>query len=447
MASSGSSSPHGAQPGGVLHSWKEIAAFFDVSIRTVQNWEQDYGLPVMRMPGARGRVWARVEELEAWRSRCEDSGEIDFTTSQFAVPDPVPLPEPGRRRFHVWILAAVCVLGGFSVAGLFRARDPVRQLAGVRQEGDTLTGLDKRGQPLWSHVMPFQLASIEERNKSFRALSVLIADLDGDDNMEMVYPVAEVSGANTDELICFDGAGRSLWRYKPDLTLKNLRGEVFAGPWKVRAVRALPLPGGGADVLVALSHISMFPGVIVRVSRKGVPGQTYRHAGHIDDLVVRPGPDGEQVIYAAAIANSWKCVDLIILDPDKLEGYSQEPAGDTEHGFVGAAQAPERARVLIPPTRMAKGEFRGNTAGSLQFEQGQVVLEVREVLDRTKYGLPTIPIYFQVFTPELKHLHFRNSDSLEIAYQTMAEHGRKLAHPQDDLAEVSRGIRTLVAWH
>jgi len=49
-----------------LNSWKEIADRLDVSVRTAQLWENQRGLPVRRLPGGRGRVFVRVDELEAW---------------------------------------------------------------------------------------------------------------------------------------------------------------------------------------------------------------------------------------------------------------------------------------------------------------------------------------------------------------------------------------------
>jgi PAS domain S-box-containing protein len=51
----------------VLASWKEIAAFMQREVRTVQRWEQTRGLPVHRTPGApRASIYAYTDELEEW---------------------------------------------------------------------------------------------------------------------------------------------------------------------------------------------------------------------------------------------------------------------------------------------------------------------------------------------------------------------------------------------
>jgi TolB-like protein len=49
-----------------LDSWKEIAAFFGRDERTVNRWEKELGLPVHRLPGTKGRVYAYSEELSDW---------------------------------------------------------------------------------------------------------------------------------------------------------------------------------------------------------------------------------------------------------------------------------------------------------------------------------------------------------------------------------------------
>jgi Tol biopolymer transport system component len=50
-----------------LNSWKEIAAYLDREIRTIQRWEKEEGLPVHRLRHTkRGSVYAFRRELDAW---------------------------------------------------------------------------------------------------------------------------------------------------------------------------------------------------------------------------------------------------------------------------------------------------------------------------------------------------------------------------------------------
>lgn len=53
-----------------LTSWKEIAQFLGVSVRSAQRYEAEMGLPVRRLRGDKGRaVAASVEDLVAWRKK------------------------------------------------------------------------------------------------------------------------------------------------------------------------------------------------------------------------------------------------------------------------------------------------------------------------------------------------------------------------------------------
>lgn len=50
-----------------LTSWKQIADYLGKSIRTVQRWERELGLPVRRPDAKRDRVvFVLPEELDAW---------------------------------------------------------------------------------------------------------------------------------------------------------------------------------------------------------------------------------------------------------------------------------------------------------------------------------------------------------------------------------------------
>lgn len=71
-----------------LDSWKEIAAFFERDERTVRRWELERGLPVHRVPGTKGRVYAYSNELSDWLAAPRNS-EVALTPLQ----EPTP-PEP-----------------------------------------------------------------------------------------------------------------------------------------------------------------------------------------------------------------------------------------------------------------------------------------------------------------------------------------------------------------
>lgn len=66
----------------VLGSWKEIAHYLGKSVRSVQRWESELGLPVHR-PGQAGIVLAYPTELDCWvRSRAAAADARDRTSDR-----------------------------------------------------------------------------------------------------------------------------------------------------------------------------------------------------------------------------------------------------------------------------------------------------------------------------------------------------------------------------
>ncbi len=111
-----------------LDSWKEIAAFFGRDERTVSRWEKDLGLPVHRLPGAKGRVYAYADELAAWLAAPKNAEvvaptipagltlvETGPTSTDAGVSDGPTVekrsPSGAGRSRTAYRLAAVAILG------------------------------------------------------------------------------------------------------------------------------------------------------------------------------------------------------------------------------------------------------------------------------------------------------------------------------------------------
>jgi len=109
-----------------LDSWKEIAVFFGRDERTVNRWEKELGLPVHRLPGTKGRVYAYTDELSTWLAAPGSAGAAlpgaasaapTVTTEQIS-PDAAPveavLPSPGVQRAGPaktgWLVAVALII-------------------------------------------------------------------------------------------------------------------------------------------------------------------------------------------------------------------------------------------------------------------------------------------------------------------------------------------------
>lgn len=60
----------GSTPLRRLDSWKSIAQHLARSTRTVQRWHAEYGLPIHRLGGKNGPLFAYAEELDNWMRNC-----------------------------------------------------------------------------------------------------------------------------------------------------------------------------------------------------------------------------------------------------------------------------------------------------------------------------------------------------------------------------------------
>src|SRR5512139_2042029 len=88
--------PHsGRPPEDRLDSWKEIAAYLDRDVTTVQRWEKREGMPVHRhLHDRMGSVYASRTELDAW-ARGRSLRAVPESAEKAGSPNtPRPSPAP-----------------------------------------------------------------------------------------------------------------------------------------------------------------------------------------------------------------------------------------------------------------------------------------------------------------------------------------------------------------
>jgi Tol biopolymer transport system component len=106
-----------------LDSWKEIAAYLNRDVTTVQRWEKREGMPVHRhLHDRMGSVYASRAELDAWmRSRNLRTGQENGNSAQ--APDPPVQPQmlatPKVRAGWRFVLVVVAMGGVLAVGAIF----------------------------------------------------------------------------------------------------------------------------------------------------------------------------------------------------------------------------------------------------------------------------------------------------------------------------------------
>jgi len=134
-----------------LDSWKEIAAFLNRDVTTVQRWEKREGMPVHRhLHDRMGSVYASRAELDAWtQSRNPRPSQEN---GNGAVPSPPPLPMPAavtppptRWRVPMLLILAAAALFIGAAFWMYRAEyfwrnpltdahfQPVTDFGGIEQ--------------------------------------------------------------------------------------------------------------------------------------------------------------------------------------------------------------------------------------------------------------------------------------------------------------------------
>ncbi|HEX3373518.1 MAG TPA: tetratricopeptide repeat protein [Edaphobacter sp.] len=115
-----------------LDSWKEIAAYLNRDVTTVQRWEKREGMPVYRhVHDKRGSVYAVPEELDVWRGQRrprEEQQEVAESGEDLRV-RPAATRRGWGTRTVWWAVVAVVVCVGLA-AGYVAWRGRARAAAG-----------------------------------------------------------------------------------------------------------------------------------------------------------------------------------------------------------------------------------------------------------------------------------------------------------------------------
>ncbi len=113
-----------------LDSWKEIAAYLNRDITTVQRWEKREGMPVHRhVHEKRGSVYALTDELDGWmqgrRARTNEQDAEPEVETLPAIPTVHGAPIRRRGRLLFSLAALVCICMTVSAWLVFRHRASV----------------------------------------------------------------------------------------------------------------------------------------------------------------------------------------------------------------------------------------------------------------------------------------------------------------------------------
>jgi len=268
-----------------LNSWKEIAGFLRVDVKTAQRWESTRGLPVRRLPGAgRKTVFAFQDEIEAWLS--EGTGGAVET-------------EPAVSRRGWWRAAAGAPVVGLGVWGVWRNRRAA--LSDVKLEGQLLVGVDEGGREVWRRR--FDPAPVMEREHALQRRYLKTIDWRGGGRREVLFNHQyQEKDAVQSELVCLSDQGEVRWRWKPELDLLDFDGRPFEQEWTV-ADMAISREGRREALWVSVTNDLRWSSAVLRFEEDGGRRVHFANHGYVMHLGV-VGEGAEARILMAGINNA-----------------------------------------------------------------------------------------------------------------------------------------------
>jgi hypothetical protein len=331
---------------GVLQGWKQIAQYFDKDIRTIQDWEKKYNLPIRRdSPGQKPRVYALVQELKLWR-KSNKVGELNGAkqkkqeekTTQSEQSSP---PMPKRKGFktyfliglHSVILTAAGLIIGLNV--LTRTGENKNHPMDFNIEDSHLIILDGKGRELWRYdtgldnLWPasryrkrFQFKWYEKSNG---LPLIIIQDLNADGANEVLFSTAAKNDQGGGTLIFFNSNGEEKWSFYGGRELKF--GETpSSGDTRIFGILVCNLDNKGTPEIILIGYLNpYFPCYLDILDINGNILGEFWNSGHILDIIFCDfHGDNRKEIVVAGVNNEYREAFLAVFDSSNVWGASPQ---------------------------------------------------------------------------------------------------------------------------
>ncbi len=344
-----------------LQSWDAISGFLGITTRAAQEHERRHKLPVYRMPGTKGRVFAYTDELEQWKATGTSRWKVTGTST--------PQAEPVSPRTHhgilgsanreVWFGVGVATLCLVAAAAAVSARYPQASKAGPpadwRLAGKVLKIVDAQGLERWSWRFDHHLPHRRDYPE------VVFSDCDGDDKDDVLFvyfPVDEKTLEIPDggaQLWCFGEDGKPLWQRKFGTAFTTPLGRTIPDArYQIRVLGRLKKPRADRGLIVAGGHRGgSLAFQVALYTSEGEQRGVYVHPGWVFSMVIVDlNSDGKEEIILGGVNGPYSehgyGATIVVLDSSKLTGQWQ---GSVPKGYAPMAQGwevgKEAAVVLI----------------------------------------------------------------------------------------------------
>lgn len=374
-----------------LHTWKDVANYLGVSVRTAQLWESQRGLPVRRLPGEKARILAIPDEIDAWK---------------VGHPQPAPSSQP-------WGLVAAALTAGLVIgaAATWLSLRPV-PLDHFTVLNGVLQAFDSAGRPAWSREIGGRMRAQDER---WFAPAEKV-DLDGDGIPEIV--AIDHTGKGSHSVICIDARGNLRWRRELGQTINTIR--TYEPPYHSRGLQVLTgFPDNKPRILATAFHHTFHPFQVLLLDGAGGVEGNFWHSGHLASFALFDwNNDGSPELLAGGINQAARTAELLILNPKRMTGTSE--AGVADFQIRGMAEGVELERALFKRAPLNTSSEPYNVVHEILPKQQSIVIGVDEA--QTLVGVSRV-LHYEI-DRQRQVLAVSPSDQYRVGHAAAVRAGR-----------------------
>jgi hypothetical protein len=393
-----------------LTSWKEIADYLGVNVRTAQRWEQEKGLPVRRLSGARGRVMAIPEELDRWKT-ANLAGQNAWSNLRFL------------RGYGVAASAALLVVAGVEL-GVWVHSQRLGPPARLRVEDKEIIVADAEGRERWRHAFAESIAPDSVRPASW------FGHLGSNKNMDTLFVQRPARLANT-QLLCFAENGQMRWEFNAGKPVSDGRLQ-YPAVYFINSFQVLPASKESPQqIVVSANHGWSYPNQVAVLDPAGRITGEYWHSGHLRAMETVPiGPKDSPRIVLAGVDNGRRRATLVLLDSANVHGSSVEE--DDSYNLRGFGPGTERAIVWFERSCINEVSEEFNEAAEIFLVPGGLQVVVTESREGGAYVIyildKDLNVNYVEVSSGFKALHRRLEHAGRLKHPFSAEEVTKLSH-------------------
>jgi hypothetical protein len=331
----------------LLRSWKEIAAYLGVDVRTCHRWEDQRGMPVHRAEEAEKKspVFAYKNEIDTW------------FRGTFKTADTAVIKIKKRSPWMKWALGGsgvIVLVGALLFQTGFLAK---RQPADFGIEGSVLIVRDASGRELWRWDSGYENLVGESYYKAnYQVIHkgvgnylpvIVIRDIDADGDKEVLFaPRRESDQTGEGWLWCFDRKGRKRWNYRTGGPLV-CGGEVFSPDFRLAGFNVHDHDGDGRlEIVVEAFHAPDWPCQLSVLDCEGKRIGEYWNAGYLREIAYHDiNGDGREELIVVGVNNQYRGGCIVVFDTRAIRGSSPQTG---EYACAGIGPGSELYYVTTP---------------------------------------------------------------------------------------------------